>query len=133
MYKELTSDIAGFKAPNHGYLLEWADQGVFLLNTVLTVREKEPNSHQKQGWENFTDAVITKLSKQLDGVVFILWGAPSQKKISLIDGKKHCILKGPHPSPLSASKGFFGCKHFSQCNAYLEKKGKTPINWKLSP
>ncbi|XP_067936809.1 uracil-DNA glycosylase-like [Watersipora subatra] len=127
IYKELASDIPGFKAPNHGYLMGWAQQGVLLLNSVLTVRAGERNSHKDKGWETFTDAVIQYLSTSTTNTVFILWGIETQKKVGLIDQRKHCVLTEVHPSPLSAHRGFFGCKHFSQANKYLQ----TPVDWNL--
>lgn len=131
MYKELSDDV-GFQAPEHGCLEEWADQGVLLLNSVLTVEKSKPASHQKRGWEEFTNDIIQELSEKREGLVFILWGAYAQKKGAIIDASKHLILQSPHPSPFSARHGFFGCKHFSKTNAYLESIGKTPINWQLS-
>lgn len=128
IYKELVTDIPGFKRPDHGCLTSWAEQGVLLLNAVLTVRKATPNSHKDKGWEKFTDAVIEIVNKQCSGVVFIHWGQYAQKKGAKVDKKKHLVLNGAHPSPLSASK-FYGCKHFSQTNAYLTSKGKAPINW----
>jgi uracil-DNA glycosylase len=128
IYKELVSDI-GVDQPTSGNLTHWAKQGVLLLNTVLSVREKEPQSHQNKGWEFFTDAVIRAISAKEEPVVFILWGSPAQKKEAIIDTGKHLILKTVHPSPLSAYRGFFGSKPFSQTNAFLEKNGKTPIVW----
>ena len=131
IFKELKDDL-GCNIPKSGNLTAWAKQGVFLLNTVLTVRASEANSHRNQGWENFTDAVIKTLSTQKEHLVFILWGSPAGAKKSLIDGKKHLILRAPHPSPLSSYRGFFGSKPFSKSNAYLVSKGKKPINWCLS-
>jgi uracil-DNA glycosylase len=131
IYKELEKDIDGFKAPKYGTLTKWADQGVLLLNTVLTVRKGEANSHQKKGWEQFTDAVIDLLNKKKKGLVFFLWGKPAQTKGSKIDRKKHYVLESAHPSPLSASKGFFGCRHFSKCNEYLEDHKMPPIDWQV--
>jgi uracil-DNA glycosylase len=128
IYKELVSDL-GIEQPTSGNLTQWAKQGVLLLNTVLSVREKEPQSHQNKGWEFFTDAVIRAISAKDEPVVFILWGSPAQKKEAIIDTGKHLILKAVHPSPLSAYRGFFGSKPFSQTNAFLEKNGKTPIVW----
>lgn len=128
IYKELVSDL-GIEQPTSGNLTHWAKQGVLLLNTVLSVREKEPQSHQNKGWEFFTDAVIRAISAKDEPVVFILWGSPAQKKEAIIDTGKHLILKAVHPSPLSAYRGFFGSKPFSQTNAFLEKNGKTPIVW----
>jgi len=130
MYKELNSDI-NFNIPSHGNLEKWANQGVLLLNATLTVRAENAGSHQKKGWETFTDAVIKCVSDNTEGVVFLLWGNYAQKKECLIDQTKHNILKAVHPSPLSASRGFFGCKHFSQTNKYLSEKGKDPIDWCL--
>lgn len=130
MYKELKDDLGCF-IPNNGYLMPWADQGVLLLNTALTVRAHEANSHKNKGWEIFTDRVISILSKREDPVIFVLWGSNARKKVELIDTGKHYILEAPHPSPLSASKGFFGCKHFSKINEILEKLGKEPINWQI--
>ncbi len=130
IYKELQSDL-GLTPPAHGNLEKWAKQGVFLLNTSLTVRAAEANSHRKQGWEVFTDAVIRTLSREREHVVFILWGSPAQSKRTLINANKHLILTSVHPSPLSANRGFFGCKHFSKTNAYLAETGQTPIDWQL--
>src|SRR5690606_30982098 len=123
IYKELKSDL-GISIPKHGYLKHWAEQGVLMLNTVLTVRANEPNSHRKQGWEKFTDAIIRKISEKTDPVVFVLWGSPAQKKIELIDTSRHIIIQSVHPSPLSASGGFFGSKPFSKVNAALAAAGK---------
>jgi uracil-DNA glycosylase len=131
IYKELEQDIPGFVRPKHGDLTHWAEQGVFLLNTVLTVEEKSPNSHKGRGWEQFTDAVIRKLSSAGEGIVFLLWGKPAQAKASLIDAQRHLILQAAHPSPLAGNR-FQGCKHFSQANAYLQAQGKTPIDWILA-
>jgi len=133
IFKELESDIEGFQKPKHGCLVGWADQGVLLLNAVLTVRRGEANSHKDRGWEKLTDAVISWISKNLSGVVFLLWGTPAQKKASMVDKAKHHLLKCVHPSPLSAYRGFLGCKHFSKCNELLEKQGKPPINWNHLP
>ncbi len=130
IFKELNNDL-NIPVPNHGNLESWAKQGVFLLNTTLTVRAHEPLSHQGRGWERFTDAVISKLSSQRENLVFLLWGSPAQKKETLIDKSKHLILKTVHPSPLSVYRGFFGCRHFSQANEYLVAHGKTPINWEI--
>lgn len=129
IYKELQNDIEGFEPPKHGYLLGWAKQGVLLLNACLTVVASQANSHKDKGWEKFTDAVIRWINTNLSGVVFLLWGSYAQKKGSFIDKKKHHVLKAVHPSPLSAHRGFLGCKHFSQANAYLKKSGKKPVNW----
>jgi uracil-DNA glycosylase len=130
IYKELQEDM-GCYIPNNGCLTKWAKEGVLLLNTVLTVRAHEANSHKGMGWETFTDAVIRIVDQKDDPVVFLLWGAPAQKKAALLHNPNHLILKAPHPSPLSAYRGFFGCKHFSQCNQFLEAHGKTPIDWQI--
>jgi uracil-DNA glycosylase len=130
IYKELHKDI-GMPIPHTGNLTPWAKQGVLLLNAVLTVRMNEPASHAKIGWMDFTDAVIRKISDDKEGVVFLLWGAFAQKKQELIDATRHHILKAAHPSPFSADKGFFGCKHFSKTNELLTQQGKSPIDWKL--
>ena len=132
MYKELATDIDGFTIPNHGYLQTWAEQGVLLLNTVLTVEQGQAHSHKKLGWETFTDRVIAALNEHGDGIVFLLWGSHAQKKGRHIDTTKHVVFNGPHPSPLSAYRGFFGCKHFSKANDALLAMGKTPINWHLN-
>ncbi|WAT00022.1 uracil-DNA glycosylase [Rouxiella chamberiensis] len=129
IYKELATDIPGFVRPTHGYLQSWADQGVLLLNTVLTVEAGKAHSHAKLGWETFTDKVIETLNTHREGVVFMLWGSHAQKKGSIIDPKRHRILKAPHPSPLSAHRGFLGCQHFSTANQLLEEQGLTPIDW----
>ncbi|MCG7535327.1 uracil-DNA glycosylase [Pseudoalteromonas sp. OOF1S-7] len=131
MYKELAQDIAGFQIPDHGYLLPWAEQGVLLLNTVLTVEQGQAHSHKHLGWERFTDAVIAQLNQHSEGVIFLLWGAHAQKKGKAIDQQRHHVLHAPHPSPLSAHRGFFGCQHFSQTNTLLQSMGKTPINWQV--
>ncbi|WP_113653357.1 uracil-DNA glycosylase [Pedobacter namyangjuensis] len=131
MYKELAEDFSGFKTPLHGDLTSWADQGVLLLNATLTVRANEAASHQKRGWETFTNQVISTLSKERSGIVFLLWGRFAQQKEVLIDTKKHYVLKTAHPSPLSAYNGFFGSKHFSTTNQLLEKQGLTPIDWQV--
>ncbi|KAM4577846.1 uracil-DNA glycosylase isoform 1-T1 [Fundulus diaphanus] len=130
MYKELASDIEGFQHPGHGDLTGWAKQGVLLLNAVLTVRAHQANSHKDKGWEAFTDAVVQWLSSNLEGVVFMLWGSYAQKKGASINRKRHHVLQAVHPSPLSAHRGFFGCRHFSKANELLEKCGKSPIDWK---
>ena len=130
IFKELRDDM-GCAIPKSGNLSAWAKQGVFLLNTVLTVRASEANSHRNQGWENFTDAVIKLLSAHKEHLVFILWGAPAGAKASLIDEQKHLILKAPHPSPLSSYRGFFGSKPFSKSNEFLTCKGIKPISWSL--
>jgi uracil-DNA glycosylase len=130
IYKELKSDL-GIEPAKHGYLQSWADQGVLLLNATLSVEAGRAGSHQKKGWEQFTDAVIHRLNEEREGIVFVLWGSYAQKKGEFIDSKKHFILKGPHPSPLSAHRGFFGCKHFSKINGFLKSRGQEPINWQL--
>ena len=129
IYKELTTDIPGFVRPNHGYLQSWADQGVLLLNTVLTVEAGKAHSHAKLGWETFTDKVIENLNAHREGVIFMLWGSHAQKKGSIIDTARHHVLKAPHPSPLSAHRGFLGCQHFSTANQLLEEQGLSPIDW----
>lgn len=131
IYKELQADIPGFKIPAHGDLSSWAKQGVLLLNATLTVRAGEPGSHQKMGWEQFTDQAIRALSEQREGLVFMLWGRYAQAKASLINPTKHVVLTAAHPSPFSAYNGFFGCTHFSKANAYLVKKGEKPIVWQI--
>ena len=130
IFKELHDDI-GMPIPDTGNLTKWAEQGVFLLNAILTVRAKEPASHQKIGWQQFTDRVIQILSDEKEGIVFLLWGKFAQEKQVLIDATKHHILKAAHPSPYSADKGFFGCRHFSKANQLLAKQGKDPIDWSL--
>ncbi len=129
MYKELEQDIAGFTRPQHGFLESWASQGVMLLNTVLTVEASKAHSHARFGWETFTDNVISAINQHREGVIFLLWGSHAQKKGSIIDTQRHHVLKAPHPSPLSAHRGFFGSKHFSQANALLIQSGQTPIDW----
>lgn len=129
MYKELAADIDGFQHPGHGDLTGWAKQGVLLLNAVLTVRAHQANSHKDKGWEAFTDAVVQWLNGNLNGVVFMLWGSYAQKKGIAIDRKRHHVLQTVHPSPLSAHRGFLGCKHFSKANELLRKSGKRPIDW----
>ncbi|MBV8388856.1 MAG: uracil-DNA glycosylase [Mucilaginibacter sp.] len=131
IYKELATDIPGFIKPAHGNLEEWAKQGVLLLNATLTVRAGEAASHQKKGWEIFTDETIHRLSEKRTGLVFILWGAYAQSKIPLIDQTKHYIIKSVHPSPLSVERGFWGSKPFSKANAYLEEQGEKPIDWQI--
>lgn len=131
IYKELSQDIPGFVAPNHGCLTSWARQGVLLLNTVLSVREGEANSHAGHGWEKFTDGVIEAINAHTQHVVYILWGAKARDKCKVVDRNRNLILTCPHPSPLSASRGFFGQHQFSQANAYLMEQGKEPIDWRL--
>jgi uracil-DNA glycosylase len=131
IYKELTTDVDDFIAPTHGNLLSWAKQGVLLLNTVLTVQEANAHSHAKLGWESFTEKVINEINEHNTGCVFILWGAHAKKKGKKIDINKHLVLAGPHPSPLSSYRGFFGCQHFSQANTWLKEHGITSINWQL--
>ncbi|MDP9765844.1 uracil-DNA glycosylase [Deinococcus enclensis] len=130
IYKELTADLPGFTPPRHGYLKHWADQGVLLLNAVLTVREGQANSHQGKGWETFTDAVIRAVNARPERVVFVLWGAYARKKAKLITGPQHVIVESAHPSPLSEAK-FFGSRPFSRVNAALEEAGQAPIDWQL--
>lgn len=130
IFKELHDDV-GFEIPVNGNLEKWIEQGVFLLNATLTVRAHEAGSHQNHGWERFTDAAISKLSMQREGLVFLLWGNYAKQKEALIDTSKHYILSTVHPSPLSAHRGFFGCKHFSKTNELLRQMGKTEINWQL--
>ena len=130
IYKELQDDL-GCKIPNNGYLKKWADQGVLLLNTVLTVRAHQANSHQGRGWEQFTDAIIQAVNAQDRPIVYMLWGRPAQSKIPMLTNPKHLILKAPHPSPLSAYRGFFGCRHFSQANQFLKEHGIEPIDWQI--
>jgi uracil-DNA glycosylase len=131
VFKEIQSDIGVQMPMQYGNLTKWAEQGVLLLNAALTVRAGEPFSHAKYGWAEFTDAVIQKISDKKTGIIFILWGKFAQEKLALIDESKHYVLKAAHPSPFSADKGFFGCKHFSRTNAILTKNGLQPIDWKL--
>ena len=130
IYKELHDDL-GCVIPNHGYLTKWAEQGVLMLNTVLTVRAHQANSHRGIGWEEFTDAAIRILNKIDRPMVFLLWGRPAQMKKSMLNNPKHLILEAPHPSPLSAYRGFFGCHHFSQTNEFLIQHGIEPIDWQI--
>jgi len=130
IYQELNSDL-GCYVPNNGYLVKWAKQGVLLLNTVLTVRAHEANSHRGIGWEEFTDAAIRILNEQDRPIVFMLWGRPAQMKKAMLNNPKHLVLEAPHPSPLSAYRGFFGCRHFSRANAFLEDHGRSPIDWQI--
>jgi len=130
IFKEIQRDL-GFRAPDHGCLTPWADRGVLLLNATLTVQQGMAGSHQGKGWEGFTDAAIDALNREREGLVFMLWGSYAQKKGQLIDGRRHCILRSVHPSPLSAHRGFIGCGHFSAANQYLESRGVAPIDWSL--
>jgi uracil-DNA glycosylase len=130
IYKELQAEL-GLPIPSHGNLTSWADQGVLLLNSVLSVESSRAGSHQGKGWEAFTDRVIEVINEQREGVVFMLWGSYAQRKGAFIDAERHCVLKAPHPSPLSAHRGFFGCGHFIAANQYLQGRGDTPINWRL--
>jgi uracil-DNA glycosylase len=130
IYKELQDDL-GLAPPAHGNLSSWASQGVLLLNAVLTVEVHRAGSHQGQGWEQFTDRVVSIINENKDGVVFMLWGTYAQKKGAVIDRSRHLVLTAPHPSPLSAYRGFLGCRHFSRCNEYLKSKGKIPVNWRV--
>ncbi len=130
IYKELHDDL-GCYIPDNGNLVKWAKQGVLMLNTVLTVRAHEANSHKDKGWEKFTDAIIQAVNAKDEPVVYMLWGSPAQKKIPMLNNPKHLILKTVHPSPLSAYRGFFGCKHFSKCNEFLEANGLKPIDWQI--
>lgn len=129
IYKELANDIPGFHIPEHGCLQSWAEQGVLLLNSVLTVRAGQAQSHANRGWETFTDTVIAEINQRLSGIVFLLWGASAQRKGEIIDRQRHHVLTAPHPSPLSAHRGFFGCRHFSRTNRLLEEQGRKPIDW----
>lgn len=131
IYKEMKTDL-GVTPPNHGHLEQWADQGVLLLNATLSVEAHKAGSHQKRGWEGFTDSAIHHLNEEREGVAFILWGSYAQKKGAFIDQKKHLVLKSPHPSPLSAHRGFFGSRPFSKVNEYLVSQGKDPIDWQLT-
>lgn len=130
MFKELRSDI-GVPIPAHGNLQHWAEQGVLLLNAVLTVEQARANAHQGRGWELFTDACIAHLNREREGLVFLLWGSYAQRKGQLIDRTRHCVLEAPHPSPLSAHRGFLGCRHFSKTNSWLEEHGERPVDWTL--
>lgn len=130
IFTELATDIPNFHPPQSGDLTHWAQQGVLLLNTTLTVKAHEPGSHQNMGWEEFTDQIIKVISDKLDHVVFLLWGSYAQRKAVLIDSNKHLILKTVHPSPLSAYRGFFGCQHFSKANDFLQTNGRSAIEWK---
>lgn len=130
IYKELQADL-GIQPPSHGYLESWAQQGVLLLNAVLTVEQSNANAHQGKGWEQFTDRIIHLVNERCESVVFMLWGSYAQKKGAFIDTGRHLVLKAPHPSPLSAHRGFLGCGHFSQANYYLKAQGRSEINWQL--
>jgi uracil-DNA glycosylase len=130
IYKELQSDL-GLEIPKHGYLIDWAQQGILMLNAVLTVRAHTANSHKDRGWETFTDAIISKVNEKPDPVIFLLWGGYAQKKVKLIDTSKHIIIKSAHPSPLSARNGFFGSKPFSTINSQLKSIGQPEIDWQL--
>ena len=130
MYKEIRDEY-GYDIPNNGYLVPWAKQGILLLNATLTVREGQPNSHSKIGWETFTDNIIKKLNDREDPVIFVLWGNNARKKKTFITNKRHFVLEATHPSPLSANRGFFGCMHFRKINEILSKMGKTEINWQI--
>ena len=130
IYQELKEDM-GCYVPNNGYLVKWAKQGVLMLNTVLTVRAHQANSHRGIGWEIFTDAAIRALNEQDRPIVFLLWGRPAQMKKKMLNNKKHMILEAPHPSPLSAYRGFFGCGHFSKTNEFLKANGLSPIDWQI--
>lgn len=130
IYKELNAEL-GCRIPNSGYLKKWADEGVLLLNSVLTVRAGQAASHQKKGWETFTDAVIGAVNKKDSPVVFMLWGRYAKDKAAFLDNKNHLVLSAAHPSPLSAHNGFFGCGHFRKCNEFLEENGEKPIDWQI--
>lgn len=132
IFKEIQRDL-GIPRPDHGCLTPWADRGVLLLNSVLTVEEGRAGSHQGKGWEGFTDAAIDALNREREGLVFLLWGSYAQRKGQLIDTSRHCVLNSVHPSPLSAHRGFIGCGHFSAANRYLESHGQAPIDWSLPP
>lgn len=130
IFKEIERDL-GIARPNHGYLMPWAEQGVLLLNAVLTVESGRAGSHQGKGWEGFTDHIVECLDREREGLVFLLWGSYAQAKGRIIDTRRHRVLKAPHPSPLSAHRGFLGCGHFSAANQYLAQRGRTPIDWSL--
>ncbi|MDX1733009.1 MAG: uracil-DNA glycosylase, partial [Halioglobus sp.] len=130
IYKEINAEL-GLPIPAHGHLTAWADRGVLLLNSVLSVEASRAASHQGQGWETFTDRVIGVINEQREGVVFMLWGSYAQRKGAIIDSRRHCVLKAPHPSPLSAHRGFFGCGHFAAANDYLRSRGVEPVDWSL--
>ena len=130
IYRELHDDL-GCRMPNNGCLTKWAKQGVLLLNTVLTVRAHQAGSHQGKGWEQFTNAILAAVNEQNRPIVYMLWGSPAQSKAPMLTNPRHLILRAPHPSPLSAYRGFFGCRHFSQCNEFLIANGQTPIDWQI--
>ncbi|RFF26612.1 MULTISPECIES: uracil-DNA glycosylase [unclassified Wenzhouxiangella] len=130
IFKEIEADL-GYPPPDHGCLQAWADRGVLLLNAVLTVERGKAGAHQGKGWEQFTDAAVRAVNEQCENVVFLLWGSQAQKKGAGIDRQRHLVLKAPHPSPLSAHRGFFGCRHFSKANEWLESRGVAPIDWRL--
>lgn len=130
IFKEIESDL-GIAPPDHGCLQAWAERGVLLLNAVLTVERAQAGAHQGKGWEQFTDQIVRLLNAERDGLVFLLWGGYALKKGSVIDRQRHCVLTAPHPSPLSAHRGFFGCRHFSRANTYLESRGMAPMDWSL--
>jgi uracil-DNA glycosylase len=132
IFTEIENDL-GILRPGHGCLTPWARRGVLLLNAVLTVQAGNPGSHQGRGWEGFTDRVIDELNRGREGLVFLLWGSYAQAKGRLIDTRRHCVLKAPHPSPLSAHRGFLGCRHFSKANQYLESENRAPVDWSLPP
>lgn len=132
IFKEIEADL-GMKPADHGCLLPWAEQGVLLLNAVLTVEEGRAGAHQGLGWEGFTDHIVETLGREREGLVFMLWGSYAQAKGRVIDTRRHCVLRAPHPSPLSAHRGFFGCGHFSAANRYLAGRGQAPIDWRLPP
>lgn len=132
IFKEQQADL-GLPRPDHGCLLPWARQGVLLLNAVLSVEQGQAGAHQRRGWEGFTDHVVDVLNREREGLVFLLWGSYAQKKGAMIDSRRHCVLTAPHPSPLSAHRGFLGCGHFSKANAWLQSRGQAPIDWSLPP
>ncbi|MDO8860748.1 uracil-DNA glycosylase [Haliea sp. E1-2-M8] len=132
IYKEIQRDL-GITPPGHGNLTAWADRGVLLLNSVLTVAANRAASHRGKGWETFTDRVVELVNRERENVVFMLWGSYAQRKGAVIDSRRHCVLQAPHPSPLSAHRGFIGCGHFSAANAYLQAQGQAPVDWALPP
>lgn len=132
IFQEIEDDL-GMKRPDHGYLMPWAQRGVLLLNAVLTVEEGRPGSHQGKGWEEFTDRIVDLLNREREGLVFLLWGSYAQRKGALLDRQRHCLLRAPHPSPLSAHRGFLGCGHFGKANRYLAARGQPEIDWSLPP